>query len=61
MTIQATFQFESGKRYYKYFTYESNFNIEKAREYEFYQLLEDANRYGHDIGAKLIDVNIING
>jgi len=60
MTIQATFQFESGKRYYKYFTYCSGVKNEKAREFEYQQLLEEANRHGHDIGAKLIDVNIIN-
>lgn len=61
MTIQATFQFESDKRYYKYFTYCSGVKDEKAREYEYHSLLEEANRYGHDIGAKLIDVSIING
>ena len=61
MTIQATFEFESGKRYYKYFTYSTGFKDEKAREYEYHSLLEGANRYGHDIGAKLIDVAIING
>lgn len=61
MTIQATFQFESDKRCNKYFTYCSGVKNEKAREYEYHQLLEEANRYGHDIGAKLIDVRIING
>ena len=61
MTIQATFQFESDKRSYKYFTYCSGVKDEKAREYEYHNLLEEANRYGHDIGAKLIDVSIING
>jgi hypothetical protein len=61
MTIQATFQFESAKRLYKYFTYCSGVKDEKAREYEYHNLLEEANRYGHDIGAKLIDVRIING
>lgn len=61
MTIQATFQFESGQRYYKYFTYCSGVKNEKAREYEYHSLLEDANRHGHDIGAKLIVVTIING
>lgn len=61
MTIMATFQFESGKRYYKFFTYCSGVKNEKAREYEYHSLLEDANRHGHDIGAKLIDVTIING
>lgn len=61
MTIQATFQFESDKRCYKYFTYCSGVKDEKAREYEYHNLLEEANRYGHDIGAKLIDVSIING
>lgn len=61
MTIQATFQFESEKRYYKYFTYCIGVKNEKAREFEYHQLLEEANRYGHDIGAKLIDVSIING
>lgn len=61
MTIQATFLFESGKHYYKYFTYCSGVKNEKAREFEYPQLLEIANIHGHDIGAKLIDVNIING
>ena len=61
MTIQATFKFESGQRYYNYFTYCSGVKNEKAREYEYHQLLIEANRYGHDIGAKLIDVTIING
>lgn len=61
MTILATFQFENDKRSYKSFTYFSGVKNEKAREYEFHQLLEDANKYGHDIGAKLIDVSIING
>lgn len=61
MTILATFQFESNKRYYKYFTYCTGVKNEKAREYEYNQLLEEANRHGHDIGAKLIDVQIING
>lgn len=61
MTIQATFQFESGKRYYKYFTYCSVVKNEEAREYEYHSLIEEANRHGHDIGAKLIDVTIING
>lgn len=61
MTIQATFQFESGTRYYKYFTYCSGVRNEKARDYEYHQLLEGAKRHGHDIGAKLIAVSIING
>ena len=61
MTIQAMFKFESGKHYYKYFTYRSGANNEKAREYEYHQLLEEANRHGHDVGAKLIYVTIING
>ena len=61
MTIQATFQFESDKRCYKYFTYCSGVKNEKAREFEYHQLLEAANKYGHDIGAKLIAVSIING
>lgn len=61
MTILAMFTFESGKHYYKYFTYCSGVKNEKAREFEYHQVLEEANRYGHDIGAKLIDVNIING
>lgn len=60
MTILATFLFESGKHYYKSFTYCSGVKNEKAREFEYHQLLEEANRHGHDIGAKLIDVNIIN-
>lgn len=61
MTIQATFQFESNKRYYKYFTFCSGVKNEEARKYEYHSLLEEANRHGHDIGAKLIDVTIING
>ena len=61
MTIQAMFEFESGTHYYKYFTYCSGVKNEKAREYEYHQLLNEANKHGHDIGAKLIDVNIING
>ena len=61
MTIRATFQFESGQRNYKYFTYCCGVKNEKAREFEYHQVLEEANRYGHDIGAKLIDVSIING
>lgn len=61
MTIQATFQFESGQRYYKHFTYCSGVKNEEAREYEYHSLIEEANRHGHDIGAKLIDVTIING
>lgn len=61
MTILAVFQFESDKRYYKSFTYCSGVKNEKAREFEYHQLLEEANKHGHDIGAKLIDVNIING
>lgn len=61
MTIQATFKFESGQRYYKYFTYCSGVRNEKVRDFEYHQLIEEANRYGHDIGAKLIDVTIING
>lgn len=61
MTILATFQFESDKRYYKSFTYCSGVKNEKAREYEYHKLLEDANKYGHDIGGKLIAVSIING
>lgn len=61
MTIQATFQFESGTRYYEYFTYCSGVRNEKARDYEYHQLLEEAKRHGHDIGAKLIDITIING
>ena len=60
MTIQATFKFESGKCYYKYFTYCSGVKNEKAREFEYNQLLEIAIRHGHDIGAKLKDVSIIN-
>ena len=60
MTIQATFKFESGKRYYKYFTYCSGVKNEETREYEYHSLLEEANRHGHDIGAKLVDVAIIN-
>lgn len=55
------FQYENGNRLYKYFTYCSGVKNEKAREFEYHQLLEEANRYGHDIGAKLKDVNIING
>ena len=61
MTIQATFQFESGDRYYKYFTYCSGAKNEKAREFEYNQLLQLALKHGHDIGAKLKDVSIING
>ena len=61
MTIQAIFKFESGQRYYKYFTYCSGVKNEEAREYEYHSLLEKANKHGHDIGAKLIDVSIING
>lgn len=61
MTIQAIFQYESGNRLYKYFTYCSGVKNEKSREFEYHQLLQEANRYGHDIGAKLIDVAIING
>lgn len=61
MTIQAKFQFESGTHYYKYFTYNSGVKNEKAREFEYHQLLEEAIRYGRDIGAKLKDVSIING
>lgn len=61
MTILATFQFETDKRYYKSFTYYSGVKNEKAREFEYHQLLEEANKHGHDIGAKLVDVNIING
>lgn len=61
MTILATFKFENDKRYYKSFTYCSGVKNEKAREYEYHQLLEEANKYGHYIGAKLVDVNIING
>jgi len=61
MTILATFQFESDKRYYKYFTYCSGTRSEQAREFEYHQLLDEANRYAHDIAAKLIDIEIING
>lgn len=61
MTILAAFQFENDKRYYKSFTYCSGVKNEKAREFEYHQLLDEANKHGHDIGAKLIDVNIING
>lgn len=61
MTIQATFQFEDGKRCYKYFTYCSGVKNEEAREYEYNSLLEIAIQHGRDIGAKLKDVSIING
>lgn len=61
MTIQATFQFESAKRCYKYFTYCSGVKDEKAREFEYNQLIKIAIKHGHDIGSKLKDVSIING
>ena len=61
MTIRATFQFEEDKRYYKTFTYCCGVKNDKAKEFEYQQLLEEANRHGHDIGAKLIDIEIIYG
>ena len=60
MTIYATFQFEDGKRCYKYFNYCSGSGSEKAREFEYNQLIAEAIEHAHDIGAKLKDVSIIN-
>ena len=61
MTAMCTFQYEDELRHYKWFTYNSGYTDDKAREFEYQQILNDAENYSHEINAKLIDVEIIYG
>ena len=61
MTAMCTFTYEDDYRHYKWFTYNSGSMDEKAREFEYHQILQDAEIYSHEINAKLTDVEIIYG